>query len=62
MIKKILNEKLEGDEYKMEENWIDFEVTCIKCDRFVESIDREGFCPECTKEERHEAELWEPAN
>jgi len=40
----------EGYNRKMEpkEDWVDEEeLNCIKCDRFVNSINQEGFCPEC---------------
>jgi len=42
-------------EVKLKEDWIDFDkLNCIKCDRFVESVNEEGLCPECAEEECHQ--------
>ena len=52
MIKKIFNEK--SEDYEIYEDWVDAELNCIKCDRFIGSISKEGFCLECAEEEGHE--------
>ena len=59
MIKKIFNEKSEGDGYKMYKVCLDIDVICIKCDRFVDSVDGAGLCHECAETEKHESELLE---
>lgn len=40
---------------KTKEEWIDFDsLTCLKCDRFVDYINADGFCKECVEEEKNE--------
>lgn len=52
------NQKMKDS--RAEEDNVDFDrLDCKKCDRFVESVNKEGLCPECASEEETEKELWE---
>jgi len=42
------------DDEEEREDWTDGDkLDCVKCDRFVSSVNEDGLCPECASEEEH---------